>query len=257
MAHQKKLKEDLRSIWIEWSTPHDWGLWQDNPKPTIVATLVGGGDASQQTNVGADAGGAQEMAGAPAPTTPAMKPKGGGGAQKSPEASGGGGGGGVEAPEVPGFKGYTPSKLSIQLARQVNQGTATKETLVARLKNVSIDGAKVAGAKAVALATALTNLVRGAVQAVGQVVAPPALPSRPPRSGAPPPAKRAASVKPLAAPSQAPPPAPAPAPPAPVSSRAPTPAANAARKLKDGVRITQGGYYMLGGKRIPKGEAYE
>ena len=44
MAHQKKLKEDLRSVWNEWSTPHDWGLWQDNPKPTAVEEVLGGGD---------------------------------------------------------------------------------------------------------------------------------------------------------------------------------------------------------------------
>ena len=256
MAHQKKLKEDLRSVWNEWSTPHDWGLWQDNPKPTAVEEVLGLADAQPEPEVGAEAGGAMEVIGAPpppAPKTPAMKPKGGGGAPKSPEEEeeeeeeGGGGGG---APKVPGFPGYTPSKTILQLAKKVHAGTEKKETLVAQLKKVSFRGAKLAGDKAVTLATSLAHLFDGAVRAVGKVMAPPA----PPRAKSVHPAARAASAKPRGAAPPAPPPAPAP--PAPVGSPAPAPAATAGKKLREGVRLTKNGYYMLGAKRIPAAQAF-
>lgn len=266
MAHQKKLKEDLRSVWNEWSTPHDWGLWQDNPKPTAVEEVLGGADAPPEPEVGAEAGGAVEVVDAappsPAPHTPAPKSKsgggGGGGAPKEEEEEeeegGGGGGGGGGAPKVPGFHGYTPSKAILELAKKVRMGTEKKETLVARLHKVSINGVKVAGEKAVSLATALAHLFDGAVQAVGKVVAPPAPPAKPARSQAVQPKARAASVKPSAPPA----PAPAPAPPAPKGSPAPAPAASsAAKQLKPGVRITKGGHYYLGERRIPASQAFK
>ena len=260
MAHQKKLKEDLRSVWNEWSTPHDWGLWQDNPKPTAVEEVLGLADAQPEPEVGAEAGGAMEVIGAPPPPalkTPVMKPKGGGGAPKSPEEEeeeeeeGGGGGG---APKVPGFPGYTPSKAILQLAKKVRAGTANKETLVNQLKNVSFRGAKLAGDKALKLATSLAHLFDDAVQAVGKVVAPPA--PQPSRAKSVHPAARAASAKRQGA---APPaPAPAPAPPAPKEG-SPAPAA---KELAEGVeeKKDKNGrtYYIKKGEgRIPASQAFK
>jgi len=88
MAHQKKLKEDLRSVWNEWSTPHDWGLWQDNPKPTAVEEVLGGAAAPPKPDVGAEAGGAIEQA-AVAPASPEPVQQG--------NSYGQGGGGSVES----------------------------------------------------------------------------------------------------------------------------------------------------------------
>ena len=268
MAHQKKLKEDLRSVWNEWSTPHDWGLWQDNPKPTAVEEVLGGAGAPPKPEVGAEAGGAIEQAAdAPAPASP--EPAHGHGQEhghghgsgsgsshkeeeekeeKEEEEGGGGGGGGT--PKVPGFPGYTPSKAILQLAKKVRAGTANKETLVNQLKNVSFRGAKLAGAKALKLATSLAHLFDDAVQAVGKVVAPPA----PPRAKSVHPAARAASAKPQGA---APPaPAPAPAPPAPKGSPVP-----AAKELAEGVveKKDKNGkpYYIKQGIRIPASQAFK
>ena len=269
MAHQKKLKEDLRSVWNEWSTPHDWGLWQDNPKPTAVEEVLGGAGAPPKPEVGAEAGGAIEQAAdAPAPASP--EPAHGHGQEhghghgsgsgsshkeeeekeeKEEEEGGGGGGGGT--PKVPGFPGYTPSKAILQLAKKVRAGTANKETLVNQLKKVSFRGAKLAGDKALKLATSLAHLFDEAVQAVGKVVAPPA----PPRAKSVHPAARAASAKPQSA---APPaPAPAPAPPAPKGSPAP-----AAKELAEGVeaKSDKNGrtyYIKKGGGRIPASQAFK
>jgi hypothetical protein len=250
MAHQKKLKEDLRSVWNEWSTPHDWGLWQDNPKPTAVEEVLGGAAAPPKPDVGAEAGGAIEQAAdAPASPEPAPKEHGHGhGSESGVSHKEGGGGGGT--PKVPGFPGYTPSKAILQLAKKVQAGTANKETLVNQLKNVSFRGAKLAGDKALKLATSLAHLFDDAVQAVGKVVAPPA----PPRAKSVHPAARAASAKPQGA---APPaPAPAPAPPAPKGSPAP-----AAKELAEGVveKKDKNGktYYIKQGIRISASQAYE
>ena len=256
MAHQKKMKEDLRSIWNEWSTPHDWGLWQDNPKPTAAQEVLGGG--SPKPDVGAEAGGAIEQA-AEAPASP--KPEHGHG-QEHGQGHGSGSGSSSHkeeeeeeeeeeggAPKVPGFPGYTPSKAILHLAKKVRAGTANKETLVARLKNVSIQGAKLASEQAVKLATSLAHLFDGAVLAVGKVVAPP------PRSKSVHPAARAASIKPPAA-SLAPPPAPAP--PAPKEG-SPAPAA---KELAEGVEAKKDKngrtYYIKKGEgRIPASQAFK
>jgi hypothetical protein len=271
MAHQKKLKEDLRSVWNEWSTPHDWGLWQDNPKPTAVEEVLGGADAPPEPDVGAEAGGAIELA-ADAPASP--EPEHGHGQEhghghgsgsgsshkeeeEEEEEGGGGGGGGGGAPKVPGFPGYTPSKAILQLAKKVRAGTASKETLVNQLKKVSFRGAKFAGEKAVKLATSLAHLFDGAVQAVGKVVAPPA---KAPRAKSVAPAARAASAKPRGA---APPtPAPAPAPPAPKGSPAPAAPAGAAKELAEGVEAKtdvrgRTYYYKKGVGRIPASQAFK
>ena len=36
MPQRKRLEDDLRSVWAEWSTPHDYGLWHEHKEPTPV-----------------------------------------------------------------------------------------------------------------------------------------------------------------------------------------------------------------------------
>jgi hypothetical protein len=36
MPQRKRLEDDLRSVWAEWSTPHDYGLWHEHKEPTTV-----------------------------------------------------------------------------------------------------------------------------------------------------------------------------------------------------------------------------
>ena len=52
----RKLEEDLRSVWEEWSTPHDYGLWHETKTPTVLST------AEEATGI------------APPPPEPAVEP---------------------------------------------------------------------------------------------------------------------------------------------------------------------------------------
>lgn len=252
-AHRKKIRADLRSVWDEWSAPHDWGLWQDNPKPTVVQDLAAAAGAPEAPDVGADAGGAVEVIGTPAPKG---HHEGGHseshskGSKEEEEEEGGGGGGGSKGGggggkvKVPGYPGFTPSKKVLKLAEKVHQGIASKESLIDQLKSVRFAGQQI-GEKAVALATALAKSFDSAVVSIGKVAAP--------RAKSVPPAKRAESKPKAATEGQAPK-----APPAPKGSPAAAPAA--AKKLGEGVveKTDKLGrpYYMRSGKRISKEEAY-
>lgn len=253
-VHRKKIKSDLRSVWDEWSKPHEWGLWQENPQPTLLEEAAAAAGVSEAPDVGADAGGAVEVMGTPAPkghqevhsvghsegSEEEEEEEGGGGGSKG----GGGGGGGQKT----NFSGYTPSKKILKLAEQVHNGTASKNTLIDQLKSVKFAGKQI-GEGAVALATYLAKNFDKAVVSIGDVVAPRAAP---PRAKSVAPAKRAES-KPKAPAAE---PA-AKAPPAPKGSPAPAPAASAEKQLKSGVRITGKGHYYMGGRRIPASQAYK
>lgn len=47
MPQRKRLEDDLRSVWEEWSTPHDYGLWHEHKEPTIVEKAAEAVGASQ------------------------------------------------------------------------------------------------------------------------------------------------------------------------------------------------------------------
>ena len=108
MPQRKRLEDELRSVWAEWSTPHDYGLWHDHtvpgpveaveeaaglikgqedaPAPIEVAptsnsSAAKGGAAEASAAVG---GGGSKAAAAAADATPAAKRKAGDPA--SPEA---------------------------------------------------------------------------------------------------------------------------------------------------------------------------
>ena len=251
------MKSDLRSVWDEWSKPHEWGLWQENPQPTVMEAVAG---APAAPKVGADAGGAMEVIG-----TPAAKghheghseghSEGSKGEEDEEEGGGGGGSGsgaGGGKVKVPGYPGFTPSKKVLKLAESVHKGTAKKETLIDQLKTVRFAGKKL-GEGAVALATVLAKTFDSAVVSIGKVAAP--------RAKSVAPAKRAESKPKAAAPGQAlkAPPAPKGSPAAPAAA-APAPAPAAAKKLGEGVveKTDKLGrtFFIKNGKRISKEEAY-
>ena len=253
MEHRKKIRSDLRSVWDEWSTPHEWGLWQENQQATLMEEAAAAAGLPKTPDVGADAGGAVEVIGTPAPKGQQESHSVGHseGSEEEEEEEGGGGGGGSKGGggdgkvKVPGYPGFTPSKKVLKLAENVHKGTATKETLINKLKTVRFAGKKL-GEGAVALATVLAKTFDSAVVSIGKVVAPRAAP---PRAQSVAPAKRAESKPKAAEPA-------AKAPPAPKGSPSPAPAAPAAKQLKPDVRKTGKGHYYLGGRRIPASQAY-
>jgi len=81
MPLRKRLEDELRSVWAEWSTPHDYGLWHDHTVPGPV-------EAAEEA-VGLIKG--QEDAPAPIEVAPTSSSSARGGAAESSAAVGGGG----------------------------------------------------------------------------------------------------------------------------------------------------------------------